>query len=79
VAELPRAEVVVASTALDAFVASGISPSKAQARRTFAEGGAYVNNIKVDADATLEAALLLHGRYALLRRGKRTLALAVVV
>ena len=38
-----------------------------------------MNNAKVAAeDALLEPTDLLHGRYALLRRGKRTLALAVV-
>ena len=39
-----------------------------------AEGGAYVNNRKVtDAEAVIEAAELLHGRYLLVRRGKKQL------
>ena len=36
------------------------------------EGGAYLNNVKVtDVDAAPEEADLLHGRFLLLRRGKR--------
>lgn len=75
-AELPR--VVVDRSGLgiiDLLVASGLSASNSAARRTVAEGGAYVNNRKVaDADAVIGADELLHGKYLLLRRGKRTLA-----
>jgi len=47
--------------------------SKAAGRRAIAEGGAYVNNRKVtDPDATLVEQDLLHGRYIILRRGKKT-------
>ena len=46
-----------------------------EARRAIAEGGAYVNNERVtDAEATVPPAALLHGRYLVLRRGKRTIA-----
>ena len=49
--------------------------SKGAARRAIAEGGASVNNVRVAAeDAVLTADDLLHGRWAVLRRGKRTLA-----
>ncbi|MBO0896697.1 tyrosine--tRNA ligase [Arthrobacter sp. zg-ZUI10] len=75
-AELPR--VVVDRSGLgiiDLMVASGLSASNSAARRTVAEGGAYVNNRKVtDADAVIDGDELLHGKYLLLRRGKRTLA-----
>jgi tyrosyl-tRNA synthetase len=38
----------------------------------------YLNNVKVLAeDATITAADLLHGNYALLRRGKKALAMGV--
>ncbi len=60
---------------IDLLVASGLSESKSAARRTVGEGGAYVNNAKVsDPDAVIEAGALLHGRYLLLRRGKKNLA-----
>jgi tyrosyl-tRNA synthetase len=52
---------------------TGIVASKSQARRTIAEGGAYLNNVKVtDQDAVPLGSDLLHGRFLVLRRGKRT-------
>jgi tyrosyl-tRNA synthetase len=57
------------------FKESGLVASLNEARRTIAEGGAYVNNERVqDADATVDPATLLHGRYLVLRRGRRTFA-----
>ncbi|GGM02598.1 MULTISPECIES: tyrosine--tRNA ligase [Micromonospora] len=54
---------------------SGLVPSMKEARRVIAEGGAYVNNNRVDAvDAAVTPADLLHGRYLVLRRGKRSFA-----
>ncbi|GAB3600053.1 tyrosine--tRNA ligase [Angustibacter peucedani] len=78
-AELPTAQVAVGTAVVDALVGSGLAPSRAGARRTIGEGGAYVNNVKVDdPDAVLGADQLLHGRFAVLRRGKKSLAAAVV-
>ncbi|WP_341729684.1 tyrosine--tRNA ligase [Brooklawnia sp.] len=57
----------------DVLAASGVVPSKSAARRAIAEGGAYLNNQKVtDVEAHLGDDDLLAGRWALLRRGKRT-------
>ena len=57
----------------DLMDAAGIVPSKSAARRAITEGGAYLNNEKVTApDAVPSAADLLHGRFLVLRRGKRT-------
>ncbi|MGD0687841.1 MAG: tyrosine--tRNA ligase [Streptosporangiaceae bacterium] len=57
----------------DLMAATGITASKSAARRVIAEGGAYLNNVKVaDADAVPAPGDLLHGRYLVLRRGKRT-------
>ncbi|MER5336670.1 tyrosine--tRNA ligase [Micromonospora sp. NPDC002717] len=54
---------------------SGLVPSLKEARRVIAEGGAYVNNNRVtEADATVSPEDLLHGRYLVLRRGKRSFA-----
>jgi tyrosyl-tRNA synthetase len=64
---------------IDLLVSSGLSASNSAARRTVAEGGAYVNNEKItDADHVVGEAELLHGRYVLLRRGKRNLAMVDV-
>jgi tyrosyl-tRNA synthetase len=57
------------------FKDAGLVSSLGEARRTVAEGGAYINNERVtDADAPAEPATLLHGRFLVLRRGRRTIA-----
>jgi tyrosyl-tRNA synthetase len=78
--ELPSATVQVDALGIvDLLVASGLSESKSAARRTVGEGGAYVNNEKVlDPDAVISEDELLHGQYLLVRKGKKTLALARV-
>lgn len=80
-AELPHAEVSAdQTTIIDLLVATGLSESKSAARRTVKEGGVSLNNQKVtDGDAALDASDLLHGRFALLRRGKKNLAAVTVV
>jgi tyrosyl-tRNA synthetase len=51
----------------------GIVDSKSAARRAIAAGGAYLNNEKVtDPDQIPAPADLLHGKFLVLRRGKRT-------
>ena len=62
-------------TIADLLVASGLTDSKGAARRTIAEGGAYVNNVRVDGDDwTPQSSDFLHGRWLVLRRGKRNIA-----
>ena len=57
------------------FKESGLASSLGDARRAVAEGGAYVNNERVsDPDAPLSKDVLIHGRYLVLRRGKKTIA-----
>jgi tyrosyl-tRNA synthetase len=59
----------------DLLVASGLVESKGAARRTIAEGGAYVNNVRVGSDDWApQASDFLHGRWLVLRRGKRNIA-----
>ncbi len=54
---------------------TGLVASMNEARRTITEGGAYVNNERVTSvDATVDATTLLHGRYLVLRRGRRAIA-----
>jgi tyrosyl-tRNA synthetase len=81
-ADLPRAVIPADDgipPVLDLLVASGLSPSRGQARRVLGEGGAYVNNARVDDPAAIpERSQLLGGRWLLLRRGKRSLAVAEV-
>ncbi len=79
-AELPHSTVRMSELSiLNLLVASKLSASMSAARRTVGEGGAYVNNVKVtDPDAVIDATELLHGRYLVMRRGKRTLAVVEV-
>ena len=56
---------------------SGLVESRNAARRALGEGGATVNNVKVtDPEALLTEQDFLHGRVALLRRGRKSLAAA---
>jgi tyrosyl-tRNA synthetase len=62
-------------TITDLLVASGLSASKGAARRTIGEGGAYVNNVRIGSeDWAPQASDFLHGRWLVLRRGKRNIA-----
>ncbi|MGH9267381.1 MAG: tyrosine--tRNA ligase [Acidimicrobiales bacterium] len=57
---------------IDVLVATDVATSRSDARRAVAQGGVYVNNRRVpDAEARLAAGDTLHGRYLLLRRGKK--------
>ncbi|WP_123027785.1 tyrosine--tRNA ligase [Mycolicibacterium stellerae] len=59
----------------DLLVASGLVDSKGAARRAVAEGGAYVNNVRVESDDwTPQPSDFLHDRWLVLRRGKRNIA-----
>ena len=59
------------------LLADGLGLSRSEVRRAVREGGAYLNNRKVtDETAVVEGADWLHGRFAVLRRGKRTVAVA---
>lgn len=74
-AELPSAS-AAPEDRLDALLTTvGLAKSNGDARRAIAQGGVYVNNRRLDdEDAVLTESDLLHGRFAVLRRGKRTLA-----
>jgi len=75
-AELPRAELPSGTHLVaDLLTRTGLVPSRSAARRTIAEGGAYVNNTRIAGeDDSVDAAGALHGRWLLLRRGRRSLA-----
>lgn len=57
------------------FKESGLVSSMNEARRAVADGGAYLNNVRVtDPEAVPGKDDLLHGRWLVLRRGKKTVA-----
>jgi tyrosyl-tRNA synthetase len=60
----------------DAFAESGLAKSKSEARRTIAQGGAYVNNRpRTDVETRLTAADLASETVMVLRSGKKKYAL----
>lgn len=75
VAELPGAGGAAGERIDQLLVRTALAKSLSDARRALGQGGVSVNNRRVDdEEAVLEDADLLHGRFAVLRRGKRTLA-----
>ncbi|MBO0680706.1 tyrosine--tRNA ligase [Mycolicibacterium sp. S2-37] len=63
------------SSITDLLVATGLSASKGAARRTVGEGGVSVNNVRIDSDEWVpQASDFLHGRWLVVRRGKRNIA-----
>lgn len=60
---------------VDLLVATGLSASRGAARRTIGEGGVSVNNARIDSEEwTPQTGDFLHGRWLVLRRGKRNVA-----
>ena len=83
-AEVPTVTVKPAAsglpTVVDLLTATGIAATKSAARRAIAGGGAYLNNQRVlTEEAQPGQSDLLHGRFLVVRRGKRTVAGVEVV
>jgi tyrosyl-tRNA synthetase len=72
--ELPSTTTPHTTTVVQALVDTALSASLSAARRSVAEGGVYVNNVKITDDAATLEGYILHSRMAVLRRGKKTLA-----
>ena len=83
-AEVPTVTIKPAAsglpTVVDLLTATGIAATKSAARRAIAGGGAYLNNKRVlTEEAQPDQSDLLHGRFLVVRRGKRTVAGVEVV
>lgn len=62
-------------TIVDLLVGAGLADSKGAARRTIKEGGAYVNNERIDSEEWEPSNDdLLHGKWLVLRKGKKNFA-----
>lgn len=60
---------------VDLMVEAGLAKSRGEARRTITEGGAYLNNVRVeDPDAEPAQSDLIGGTWLVLRRGKKSFA-----
>ena len=65
---------------IELLVATGVVDSKSAARRIVNEGGAYLNNKRVENEDFIPSKSdLLQGKYLLLRKGKRDLAAVEIV
>jgi tyrosyl-tRNA synthetase len=74
--ELPRATLEAGLTVVEALSKAGLANSKSEARRTITQGGAYVNNRRVESpDTVLTAADLASETVMVLRSGKKSYAL----
>ncbi|MEM1180635.1 MAG: tyrosine--tRNA ligase [Acidobacteriota bacterium] len=61
------------ASVIDLFVASGLAPSKGQARRLVRDGGAYVNNVRVgDEQAKFTREAFKGGQVLVLRKGRKS-------
>ena len=73
--ETTVAEGAVGTSLVELLVAAGLEKSNGAARRTIKEGGAYVNNERIeDAEWTVSAEDLLVGGWLVLRKGKKNFA-----
>jgi tyrosyl-tRNA synthetase len=76
--ELPGTTTPPSTTVAQLLVDTGLSPSLGAARRSVGEGGVYLNNVRIDDETAEVGSSILHGRMAVLRRGKKTLAAVFV-
>ena len=71
-AEAPSLQVTGECPSVIDLLAQGLGLSKSDARRAVKEGGAYLNNAKLTDEAAVPAESdWLHGRFLVLRKGKR--------
>lgn len=82
VAELGGGEINVDAgwpSVAEVLQTSGVVASRSAGRRAAAEGGAYLNNRRAtDGDVVVGADDLLHGRWLIARRGKRTVGAVTI-
>jgi tyrosyl-tRNA synthetase len=66
-------------TVMDAAATSGLCKSKSEVRRLMAEGGLYVNNVRVsDIGAKVSGDMLVDGCVMVLRAGKKNYCLVKI-
>ena len=70
--EIPTTQTEIAGRdVVDLLIESTLAASKGEARRLIAGGGIYVNDVALGEPRALGGDDLLHGRYVMLRKGKR--------
>jgi tyrosyl-tRNA synthetase len=73
-AEVPTSRLAASDLAdpVAVFVGAGLASSNGDARRSLTQRSFYANGVQLDENAQLTALELLHGRYLLLRKGKKS-------
>jgi len=71
--ELPNTQAAIGTPITQLLIDTGLVESISAGRRAIKEGGVYVNNEKIIDEAAVLTDLL-HSKFAVLRRGKKTLA-----
>jgi tyrosyl-tRNA synthetase len=73
-AEIPSSRLAAADLddPIAVFVAAGLASSNGDARRSAAQRSFYANGAQLDANSLLSDQKLVHGRYLLLRKGKKS-------
>lgn len=56
---------------VDVAISSNMGKSKSEIRRKINEGGFYINNVKISSERSIGKEDLIHGKYLLLRKGKK--------
>ncbi|MGO4692216.1 tyrosine--tRNA ligase [Glaciibacter sp. 2TAF33] len=72
--ELPNTTTAPHAPVAQLLVDTALSSSLSEARRAISQGGVYLNNVKVSSDEDTIEGSVLPGGFAVLRRGKKTLA-----
>lgn len=71
--ELPNTQAAIGTPITQLLIETGLVDSISAGRRAIKEGGVYLNNEKIVDEAAV-LSHLLHSKFAVLRRGKKTLA-----
>jgi len=79
-AEIPSSRLTVEHLAdpIAVFVGAGLASSNGDARRSLTQRSFYANGVQLDENSLLSDQKLVHGRYLLLRKGKKSHHLAEV-
>jgi tyrosyl-tRNA synthetase len=67
------------STFVDLLLASGLVPSKSEAKRVVESGGCYINGEQLKENRPISTDDLLHWQYILIRRGKKLMNTRMMV
>lgn len=74
---ISRAELGVEANLFPLLAEAGVTASNSEAHRLVKQNGISLNDVKVGADHVVDSQGLLHGRYLMVRKGKKHLSLII--